>query len=75
MLDLNPVKVRVGIPEAEIGKVRQGARAGIVIPSFDNRRFHGAVEMVGRRRRPDLPDLFGEDHGPESASGSYWRAW
>jgi len=47
VLDLYPVKVRVGIPEAEIGKVRQGARAEIVIPSLDNRRFHGAVEMVG----------------------------
>jgi hypothetical protein len=27
VLDLDPVKVRVAIPEAEIGKVREGARA------------------------------------------------
>lgn len=47
VLDLDPVKVRVGIPEAEIGKVRQGARAEITVPSLDNRQFAGTVEMVG----------------------------
>jgi multidrug efflux pump subunit AcrA (membrane-fusion protein) len=47
VLDLDPVKIRVGIPEAEIGKVRQGARAEITVPSLDNRRFAGTVEMVG----------------------------
>jgi len=47
VLDLDPVQVRVGIPEAEIGKVRQGARAMIVVPSLNNREFPGAVEMVG----------------------------
>ena len=47
VLDLNPVKVRVGIPEAEIGKVRQGARATVTIPSLDGRQFEGKVETVG----------------------------
>ncbi|MBS1875811.1 MAG: efflux RND transporter periplasmic adaptor subunit [Acidobacteria bacterium] len=47
ILDLNPVKVRVGIPEAEIGKVRPGARAEITIPSLADRKFPGAVELIG----------------------------
>ena len=47
VLDLNPVKVRVAIPEAEIGKVREGARAMVTIPSLDGRQFEGKVEAVG----------------------------
>jgi multidrug efflux pump subunit AcrA (membrane-fusion protein) len=47
VLDLNPVKVRVAIPEAEIGKVREGARATVAIPSLDGRQFEGKVEVVG----------------------------
>jgi multidrug efflux pump subunit AcrA (membrane-fusion protein) len=47
VLDLDPVKVRVGIPEAEIGKVQQGARATVSIPSLDGRQFEGKVETVG----------------------------
>jgi RND family efflux transporter MFP subunit len=47
VLDLDPVKVRVGIPEAEIGKVHDGARAVVTIPSLDNRQFDGKVEAVG----------------------------
>ncbi len=47
VLDLDPVKVRVGIPEAEIGMVHNGARALVTIPSLDNRQFDGKVEAVG----------------------------
>lgn len=47
VLDLNPAKVRVGIPEAEIGKVQQGARAAVVIPSLEGRSFEGKVEALG----------------------------
>ncbi len=47
VLDLDTVKVRVGIPEAEIGKVHEGARALVTIPSLDNRQFDGKVEAVG----------------------------
>ena len=46
VLDLNPVKVRVAIPESEIGKVQQGARATVTIPSL-GRDFEGKVEAVG----------------------------
>lgn len=47
VLDLNPVKVRAAIPEAEIGKVREGARATVIIPSLDGKQFEGKVEAVG----------------------------
>jgi RND family efflux transporter MFP subunit len=47
VLDLDPVKVRVAIPEAEIGKVREGARAVVTLPSLDGRAFEGKVEAVG----------------------------
>jgi RND family efflux transporter MFP subunit len=47
VLDLNPVKVRAAIPEAEIGKVREGARATVTIPSLEGRQFEGTVEAVG----------------------------
>jgi RND family efflux transporter MFP subunit len=47
VLDLDPVKVRVGIPEAEIGKVHEGRRALVTIPSLNNQQFEGKVEAVG----------------------------
>jgi membrane fusion protein (multidrug efflux system) len=47
VFDLDPVKVRVAIPESEIGKVREGARATVTIPSLDGRQFEGKVEAVG----------------------------
>jgi RND family efflux transporter MFP subunit len=47
VLDLDPVKVRVGIPEAEIGKVHNGARSLVTIPSLDNRQFEGKVDVAG----------------------------
>jgi RND family efflux transporter MFP subunit len=47
VLDLDPVKVRVGIPEAEIGMVHEGKRAVVTIPSLGNQEFEGKVEAVG----------------------------
>jgi RND family efflux transporter MFP subunit len=47
VLDLNPVKVRVAIPESEIGRVQQGSRATVSIPSLGDRKFEGKVETVG----------------------------
>ena len=47
VLDLDPVKVRVGVPESEIGKVHEGARAVVWIPSLGGQRFEGKVESVG----------------------------
>jgi multidrug efflux pump subunit AcrA (membrane-fusion protein) len=47
VLDLSVVKVRAAIPESEIGKVHEGARATVTIPSLDGKQFEGKVETVG----------------------------
>lgn len=52
IVDLNPVKVRVGVPEAEIGKVKYGARAEVYAPSLSGRRFEGKVGIIGVAAEP-----------------------
>jgi len=52
IVELNPAKVRVGVPEAEIGKVRQGAEAEISVPSLGGRRFKGRVAIIGVAGEP-----------------------
>lgn len=52
IVELNPVKVRVGVPEAEIGKVHQGASAEITVPSLGGRRFTGKVAIIGVAGEP-----------------------
>lgn len=47
LMDLDPAKIRVGVPEAEIGKVRAGQRAAIRIPSLGAHSFEGRVETIG----------------------------
>jgi multidrug efflux pump subunit AcrA (membrane-fusion protein) len=47
IVNLNPAKVRVGVPEAEIGKVKQGAQAEVSLPSLGGRSFKGQVEIIG----------------------------
>ena len=57
IVELNPVKVRVGVPEAEIGKVQQGAAAE-VSAAFARRtaasreRWRLSVSPANRRRAP-----------------------
>jgi len=52
IVELNPVKVRVGVPEAEIGKVHQGATAEVSAPSLGGRRFTGKVAIIGVAAEP-----------------------
>ena len=52
IVDLNPVKVRVGVPEAEIAKVSQGATAEVSAPSLAGRRFKGKVGIIGVAAEP-----------------------
>jgi membrane fusion protein (multidrug efflux system) len=47
LLSLQPAKVRVGVPEAEIGKIRIGQKATILIPSLGAKDFEGRVETIG----------------------------
>jgi multidrug efflux pump subunit AcrA (membrane-fusion protein) len=52
IVELNPVKVRVGVPEAEIAKVRQGADAEVDVPSLGGRCFKGKVAIMGVASEP-----------------------
>ena len=52
VVDLDPVKVRVGIPEAEVGKVREGSRAEVSIPSLDEQQFEGRIEAIAAASDP-----------------------
>ena len=47
IVDLNPAKVRVGVPEVEIAKVKLGAKATITLPSLPGRQFEGRVGIIG----------------------------
>ncbi|MEO8592063.1 MAG: efflux RND transporter periplasmic adaptor subunit [Candidatus Solibacter sp.] len=52
IVELNPVKVRVGVPEADIAKVKQGAAAEITVPSLGGRSFKGRVAIIGVASEP-----------------------
>jgi len=50
---LDPARVRVGIPESDVGEVRRGQQAVVVIPSLGNSEFKGTVEAVGVAADPN----------------------
>lgn len=50
--DLNPAKVRVGVPEAEITKVKLGAKAVVTLPSLAGQEFKGKVGIIGVSAEP-----------------------
>ncbi len=52
IVELNPVKVRVGVPEADIARIKQGAAAEITVPSLDGRNFKGRVAIIGVASEP-----------------------
>jgi membrane fusion protein (multidrug efflux system) len=47
IVSIDPVQVRVGVPEAEIGPIGVGQRADITVPSLDGAAFEGRVRLVG----------------------------
>jgi membrane fusion protein (multidrug efflux system) len=47
IVDLDPVRVRIGVPESEIGKVRAGRPATVRVPALGGRSFSGTVTLVG----------------------------
>lgn len=44
---LDPVQVRVGIPETDIGRVHAGLRATVTIPALNDAPYDGWVRRVG----------------------------
>ena len=47
IIDVDQVRVRVGVPEAEIGRLRTGQGATVSIPSLGGQTFQGRVRVVG----------------------------
>jgi multidrug efflux pump subunit AcrA (membrane-fusion protein) len=47
IVSLNPARVRVGVPEADIGQIHAGRKAAISIPALGGIEFSGTVELVG----------------------------
>jgi RND family efflux transporter MFP subunit len=46
IVDLDPVRVRVGVPEADVGHITEGAAATVRIPALDA-SFAGRVSLIG----------------------------
>lgn len=46
IVDLDPVRVRVGVPEADVGHIATGAAATVRIPALDT-TFAGRVSLIG----------------------------
>jgi len=46
IVDLDPVRVRVGVPEADVGHITEGAAAAVRIPALDA-TVAGRVSLVG----------------------------
>ena len=46
IVDLDPVRVRIGVPEADVGHVTEGAAATVRIPALDA-TFAGRVSLIG----------------------------
>jgi len=47
VVDVDPVTVRVGIPESQVGQIRQGAAATVSVAALPGQRFTGRVTMIG----------------------------
>jgi RND family efflux transporter MFP subunit len=52
VVDLDPVKVRVGIPESQVGKVRVGNSANVSVSSLDGQQFQGKIEAIAAASDP-----------------------
>jgi multidrug efflux pump subunit AcrA (membrane-fusion protein) len=53
IVNLNPARVRVGIPEGDIGRIHAGQRTRITIPALAGSEFTGAVILVGVSADPN----------------------
>jgi RND family efflux transporter MFP subunit len=47
VIDLDPVKIRVAIPEAEVGKIHVGAAASVTVPSLVGQSYKGTLDALG----------------------------
>ncbi|HWQ52592.1 MAG TPA: efflux RND transporter periplasmic adaptor subunit [Bryobacteraceae bacterium] len=53
IVNMSPTRVRVGIPETDIGRVHIGQRATVTVPALDEAAFQGKVDVVGVAADPN----------------------
>jgi len=46
IVDMNPIRVVVAVPESEIGQIKPGQSAKVDIPALDS-SFDGTVRLIG----------------------------
>jgi RND family efflux transporter MFP subunit len=51
IVDLDPVRIRLGVPEADVGHITEGAAATVRIPALDT-SFTGRVTLIGVAAEP-----------------------
>jgi RND family efflux transporter MFP subunit len=66
IVDLDPVRVRVGVPEADVGHITIGAAATVRIPSLDA-GFAGRVSLIGVAADPSTRSYMVEISVPNPA--------
>ena len=47
IVSLDPIQVNVGVPEAAIGRVREGATTTVTVAALANQSFQGRIRVVG----------------------------
>ena len=50
---LNPAYAEISIPESEIGKVKKGQEAKVIIPTLDHQTFTGKVSIIAPIANPE----------------------
>ena len=70
IVDLNPVKVRVGVPEAEIGKVKTAPRAEVSAPSLSGAPVRRESRNHRSGGRAGFAHVHGEDRRAQPRPGA-----
>jgi RND family efflux transporter MFP subunit len=52
IITTDPIQVRVGVPESEIGRIRVGQTAEVRVPALPNNRFEGRVKLIAAAADP-----------------------
>jgi membrane fusion protein (multidrug efflux system) len=47
LVNVDPVRVRIGVSESEVGSLRVGQPAGVRLPALPNESFAGRVTLIG----------------------------
>ena len=57
IVSLDPIRLELAVPEAEVGKVKEGAQVSFAVAAFPEKRFTGTVRFVSGALRASTRDL------------------